>query len=192
VLTIAEETEMRGPVMMVLLGMSLAIGACNAADHDRAAGADAAATAPGGAAGDEHTPADAGAAHDEHDAAPPGHAATGDAVPLLQIMQKLGSDMASLTHGLMTDDRQLVVNSASAIAEHSAIADLERVQQELGGEIGEFERLDTDVHNTLLQLRDAAAAGRTDEVLTKLNQAQRGCVACHAKFRERLRTNVAS
>jgi cytochrome c556 len=52
-----------------------------------------------------------------------------------------------------------------------------------------FEAVDDSVHVASIQLRDAAAAGNTGQVLSSLGSVQRGCVSCHAQFRERLRTN---
>ena len=143
-----------------------------------------------GSAHDESTdavPADSGQAEDH------AHTAAGEGRALLPIMQELGARMTALTHGLMIDSTGLVASSAAAMAEHAPIsaADLERIRRELGPDMAEFERLDEAVHSTLVRLRDAAAAERTEEVLTLLNEAQHGCIACHDAFRARLRTNVA-
>lgn len=121
------------------------------------------------------------------------HTAAGEGKLLLPIMQKLGVDMTALTYGLMTDSAALVAASAAAIAEHVPIAqsDLDRIHGVLGNEMAEFERLDATVHEASVKLSQAAAAGRTGEVLQLLNEVQRGCVACHTKFRSRLLTNTA-
>ena len=125
------------------------------------------------------------------DAAEHAHGGTGAAKLLLPIMQKLGTDMTALTYGLMTDSAALVAASAAAIAEHVPIApgELERIHGVLGDEMAEFERLDAAVHQASVKLHQAADAGRTDEVLGLLNEVQRGCVACHTRFRTRLLTN---
>lgn len=121
------------------------------------------------------------------------HAAEGEGEMLLPIMQKLGSDMLSITHALMTDDDVRVAASAAAIADHVPIAssELERIQNVLGDEMAEFERLDEEVHMASMRLHEAAEDGRTEEVLRLLNEVQQGCISCHAQFRERLRTNPA-
>jgi cytochrome c556 len=100
--------------------------------------------------------------------------------------------MTALTYGLMTDDGAMVATSAAAIAEHAPIAtdDLERIHGVLGTDMAEFERLDAAVHDASVRLHEAAADGRTADVLTRLTEVQRGCVACHTQFRERLRTNT--
>ena len=122
------------------------------------------------------------------------NAADSRAEALLVIMQRLGTRMSALTYGLMTDDGRMVATSAAAIAEHAPIApdDLARIQRGLGADMAEFERLDAAVHEGSVRLHEAAAAGRTADVLTRLNEVQRGCVACHSQFRERLRASRLS
>lgn len=183
---------MRSTVVAVLTGALLFAAACGGGEPERAQ------PQPDGSAQD----AAADASHDTPDTmadtgamepAGHGHGEAGTGEELLPIMQRLGAEMASLTHGLMTDDAELVARSAAAIAEHAPIApeELERIQRGLGDDMAEFEQLDASVHAASVRLSEAAAAHRTGDVLTRLNEAQRGCVACHARFRERLRTNPA-
>jgi cytochrome c556 len=109
-------------------------------------------------------------------------------------MQELGVRMAALTHGLMVDSAELVAHNAKLMAEHAPIAadELARLQRTLGRDMAEFERIDTETHGRLVRLRDAAAARASDDVLTRLNEVQRGCVECHSRFRNRLRTDAAA
>lgn len=173
------------------------LSACGGDADDGSSTTDAA--TPGGtpAAGGDSMAADedaagvADGAESDHGSA---HAAApGEGEPLLAIMQKLGTDMMTLTHALMIEDAEQVANAAHAIAEHAPIAaeDVERIHRELGNEMPEFERLDEEVHQASVRLHEAAAAGRTDDVLARLNEVQRGCISCHTRFRERLRTNTA-
>jgi len=121
------------------------------------------------------------------------HAASdGEGLPLLPIMQQLGTDMMVLTQALMTDDHATVATRAGAIAEHAPIsqADVARIQSALGEEMHAFEELDIAVHNSSLLLHQAADAHDINAVLTHLSEVQRGCVACHQQFRERLRTTA--
>jgi hypothetical protein len=181
--------------MRLLLAM-VALMAAGCGGEAPAGGSSAAAdsaAAPSDAADTGHdahaeAPATDSASPEDH-----AHAATGEGRALLPIMQELGARMTALTHGLMIDSAQLVASNAAAMAEHAPISaeEIERIRAELGADMAEFERIDGAVHSTLVRLHDAATAGRTDEVLTQLNEAQRGCVACHDAFRERLRTNVA-
>lgn len=174
---------MRAITASLLFSTAMLLGACNDG-------------APGSGAGAvDSQAADAHAAADSMGEEVAGHAhgAEGEGEALLPIMQRLGSLMVSLTHGLMTDDDSTVARSAAAIAQHAPIAaeELERISSVLGSDMAEFVRLDEEVHEQSVLLSNAAAAGQIDEVLTQLNQVQRGCVACHALFRERLRTSSA-
>lgn len=134
-----------------------------------------------------------GAAEDRVSEAADAHAPAehGEGQALLPIMQHLGSQMNALTYALMTDDTATVASSAAAIAEHVPIApeELERIHRVLGTAMTEFEALDASVHSAAVQLAEAADSGRTDAVLDRLGEVQRGCVACHAQFRERLRAD---
>ena len=182
---------MRASITLTMIAICMFTGACDGGDQGSTSRpTDTLAVAPSGAdsSPDTHT-----AAGDTAAADPAGHAhvAEGEGLALLPIMQKLGADMTSLTYGLMTDDAALVAKSAATIAEHAPIApaEIERIHGVLGTEMAEFERLDEEVHAASVRLSQAAEGGRTAEVLTRLNEVQRGCVACHTKFRQRLRTN---
>lgn len=143
------------------------------------------------------------AKHDGHDSAASGgataaahgggsHAAPGEGgQPLLTIMQALGTEMNALTYALMTDDTAGVGRHASAIAEHAPIAadDLERIHGILGTRMAAFEAVDESVHVASVGLHEAARDGRTDVVVQRLGEVQRGCVSCHVQFRAELRTN---
>ena len=164
---------MRNLIGGMLLGVSVLAAACERRKPE---------TSPAASPG--ASPAATTEAAAEHT-----HAAEGEGEELLPIMQRLGTSMAALTHGLMTEDSATVATNAAAIAAHAPIApaELERISQALGDRMAEFERLDAAVHDGSVRLHEAAAAGRTDEVLTRLNEVQRGCVACHTQFRARLR-----
>lgn len=180
---------MRGRTVMLLTGVFVLVTACDTG------GQDAQQSQPDTASVERATTPDESASHDTPGAesAADGHAhgGTGEPRSLLAIMQQLGTDMVSLTHGLMTDSAQLVAQHAEAIADHAPIAqdDIERIHTTLGDEMQEFERLDEEVHEAAVRLHEATESGDTDVVLTRLNEVQRGCMACHTQFRDRLRTN---
>ena len=144
-------------------------------------------------------PTAAGTEHADEAAARPGDAHAGDAhgttgehaLPLLPIMQRLGADMNTLTYALMTDDRETVVHAATAIAEHTPIAadEVERIRTVLGSDFHEFETFDASVHDASVRLREAAESQQLDAVVEQLGIVQSGCVACHGRFRERLRAD---
>jgi cytochrome c556 len=165
---------MHGSLAAVILGGALVLSACSSEKAE---------TVDTSAATNADTTAESSHAH----------AAEGEGQALLPIMQRLGTEMTALTYALMTDDAAGVAKSSSAIAEHVPIskAELERIHGILGGEMAEFERLDTEVHEASVRLSEAATARNTDVVLTRLAEVQRGCVSCHTKFRQRLLTNRA-
>lgn len=111
--------------------------------------------------------------------------------PLLPIMQQLGVDMTALTHALMIDDYAAVTQRADALANHAPISeqDLQRIQTVLGSDMPGFEQLDEAVHGASVRLHDAALAHDPDAILKQLAEVQSGCVACHTRFRARLKTN---
>ena len=135
---------------------------------------------------DADTAAGAAASADHSDTAPH-HADSGEA--LLPIMQRLGSSMTALTYALMTDDFETVESSAAAIAAHAPISaeELERIRTTLGADMAQFEAFDGAVHEASVRLHAAARERRGEAIVGELAEVQRGCVACHAQFRERLR-----
>lgn len=122
------------------------------------------------------------------------HAADADggheAMALLPIMRQLAVDMAAMQNALWLEDFATVERHASAIADHAHISaeEVARIRTELGAEMSQFESLDAAVHDAAVQMHEAARERDTDAVLDRLAEVQRGCVACHERFRERLRT----
>lgn len=109
---------------------------------------------------------------------------------LRPIMVQLGAAMRGLTDALWIEDFAAMTMSAGEIADHAHISaeELERVQRTLGDGMAAFEAIDRDVHESAVRLREAARARQLDSIVTRLAEVQRGCVACHERFRERLRT----
>jgi len=132
---------------------------------------------------------------DSVDHADSSHAVTGDsahtALTLRPIMQQLGIEMGRLTAALWLEDYALMTASAGAIADHAHIAEeeLARVQRTLGADMEAFETIDREVHESAVTLHDAARARDLDAIVRQLGEVQRGCVACHTRFRDRLRTD---
>lgn len=130
----------------------------------------------------------------------PGHGTHGDpmehgvedseALPLLPIMLRMSADMAGVMQALWLEDYEAMARSAAAVAGHAHIsaAELKRIDAELGPELTAFEAADAAVHEASVRMRDAAEARQLDAFLEHLATVQRGCVACHSKFRDRLST----
>lgn len=116
------------------------------------------------------------------------HDHPGEPQPFLVIMQRLGTDMAALMHGLWIEDYELMGQHAYAIAHHPPTdpADRQRFQEILGDEWEEFQEADHVVHEASEDLYEAVGERDLDAILQNLEAVQQGCVACHSSFRDRL------
>jgi cytochrome c556 len=105
-------------------------------------------------------------------------------------MQQLATAMAGLGQALWVEDYQAMAGHAERIAGHSHIAPAEllRISTTLGADSAGFTEADEAVHEASVRLRDAVIARDRDAILDRLADVQRGCVACHSRFRERLKT----
>lgn len=121
--------------------------------------------------------------------------ATPDTLPtpppgsLLAIMIDLEKDMAGVAHGIWWTDFEAIAASATGIADHPKIPDEGRatIAETLGDEMSAFASLDRDVHDASVRIQGAAEAEDLDGVLEAWQATQDGCVACHQRFRERLK-----
>lgn len=160
--------------------LAVAVVACGDAAPDRVAveGADPPAAGPE----EVHTADHGAAAHD--------HGGEHDALALRPIMQRLSSDMAGLAQAIWFEDYEAMTTTSAAVADHPHISDdeMQRIEAELGIELSTFHEMDEAVHESAVRLHNAAATRQLDEVLDLFSEVQRGCVACHTEFRERLRT----
>lgn len=114
-----------------------------------------------------------------------------ESLPLLPIMLRMQADMAGLMQALWVESYADLATHARAIAAHAHIsaAELDRIQSELGSEMPAFEAADEAVHEASLRMLDSAEAENLEAFLEHLATVQRGCVGCHTRFRERLRTS---
>lgn len=129
--------------------------------------------------------------HDQDHGHDHGHDhADGEPMSFLVIMQRLGADMTALTHGLWIEDYASMSERAASIASHPPIvaADTERIREILGHEYEAFNQADHDVHVASEALHRAVEARDLDAILGRLADVQRGCVACHSGYRDRLLT----
>lgn len=170
----------------ILLTAVILLAACEGTPPDTAPAADADAAEHQDAAG-----SGVGTADTAHDADHAADAETGhEEMALLPIMRQLAEDMAAMQSALWLEDFATVERHASAIADHAHISaeEVARIQTALGAEMPQFESFDAAVHDAAVQMHEAARERDTDAVLDRLAEVQRGCVACHERFRERLRT----
>lgn len=112
----------------------------------------------------------------------------GDPMPFLAIMRQLSAEMATFTHALWLEDFERMNESARAITHHAPIdpADVQRIQQILGDDWEGFEAADHVVHEAAADLHHSIGSRDFDVILTRLDALQRGCVACHTGYRDRL------
>lgn len=119
-----------------------------------------------------------------------GHAADEEPQPLLSIMMGMSVDMTGLMQALWLEDHAALAERARHLAEHAPISEAEvaRIASVLGADMEAFEAADATVHDAAVRMSRAAEAGDIERVLDELATVQRGCVACHTQFRDRLRT----
>lgn len=114
--------------------------------------------------------------------------ATDSVAPLIVIMQRIERDVQDLHHGAWTRDLELVAASARSIANHAKVPAGERkaIASILGEEFCDFAALDREVHDRATTLADSAPAWSPERVLERWEPVAGACLACHARFRERL------
>jgi cytochrome c556 len=163
-------TRRLGVIGLVLLPLWGAAGCTERGDEEVVAGVEGA----GGAA----------AARSPDTAAPAAGQQT-----LLTVMAGLREDMVRLNDGLWAGDFPAVADAAQSVADHPQVGPGERtrVQAALGESFPAFAGADHEVHELALRVREAALRADTAAVLSTLADLQVGCVACHTRFRERLR-----
>lgn len=98
--------------------------------------------------------------------------------------------MAGLMHAMWLEEYEQMAAYAGDIVNHPSISpeELQRIKAELGQEMNRFVAADEAVHDAAVRLRDAIEARDLDAILQRLNEVQAGCMSCHTRFRERLRT----
>jgi len=108
------------------------------------------------------------------------------------MMQELGRQMGRLSEGIMADDMVLVASSAISIADHPKPPMSERIRivSELGTDATAFRAIDTEVHDTAMAIHTAAKEGDRVEVTNGFHKLVNSCLACHTRFRGRLRSTL--
>jgi len=114
--------------------------------------------------------------------------ATDSIAPLLVIMQRLERDVQDLHRGVWLGDLELVAASARSIANHPRVPPEEReaIAAILGDQFGGFAALDREVHDLAVAIADSASVWSPERVLDPWNRMARACLACHARYRDRL------
>ena len=107
-------------------------------------------------------------------------------------MLGMSADIAGVMQALWLDDYDGLSERARHLADHAPIsaAEIARIQSVLGAEMEAFEAADGVVHEAAVRMSKAADARDLDGLLKQLATVQRGCIACHNTFRDRLRTTA--
>jgi len=113
------------------------------------------------------------------------------AMPLLPIMMRMAAEMTGFVNALWLEDYEAMTRHARGISAHADIStdELERIASILDTEMEDFEAADEEVHLASVRMLEASEEEDMDSILQHLATVQSGCVACHTRFRERLRTN---
>lgn len=109
--------------------------------------------------------------------------------PLRPLMMGLAQDMDRISTGLWTEDYELIEEGGQSIADHPRIPpeQIAKIKEALGSEFQNFVGYDQSVHDTALDLVQAAQARDWSEVLDTHERLKRGCTGCHTAYRDRLR-----
>ena len=110
---------------------------------------------------------------------------TSGAPSLVAIMQQLEVDMERVAHGIWVEDYDSIAAGAQAIADHPKVGPEERaeIMAILGDRGAGFREADMRVHDTSVELAEAARARSMSDVLDVLSRLEAGCVACHTGYR---------
>lgn len=113
---------------------------------------------------------------------------------LLAIMRGLEVDMDRVSHALWAERYDSLAAAARAVADHPKVGPEERARilGTLGERAAEFQQADVRVHDAGVELAAAAEARDEERVVRALGALQAGCVACHADFRESLRSTAGA
>jgi len=110
-------------------------------------------------------------------------------LPLLEIMRGLEIDLAVIAHGIWTQDPEAVREAALRIADHPKVTpeQLSAIKRELGSELGGFVQHDQIVHNTAVELVEAADSSKNlPDLFGIYRRIEQGCMSCHTAFQTRV------
>lgn len=102
-----------------------------------------------------------------------------------KMMQGLGEEMARISEGIWREEFVTIAGAAQAIAEHPLPPLLQRLAllAQLGTAAPRFMAADDEMKEAALVLKVAADGQRIDEVVSRYQQLQQRCVACHSWYR---------
>lgn len=112
-----------------------------------------------------------------------------DQMALREIMQQLGRDMQEITDSISKEDWDSVAEIAPRIADHAQppLGEKMSILAWLGNNAGTFRSFDKEVHNTAMEMREAATQADGQDVIAAFAELQQACLACHQDFRKSFR-----
>ena len=128
----------------------------------------------------------AGTPRSAHPAAGADAAQSDTTRPLQLIMVALVQDMNRIADGIWYEDFEMIRAGAQSIADHPRVppAQMRVIQETLGDPFTSFVAMDQMVHDTALEVAEAARQRNLQQVLRAQGRLQGGCVACHSAYRD--------
>lgn len=172
------------PTVLALAALLIYAGAAQAAgdahmghDHNAPAKAAPTATAQGEAKPDQH----------EHSHDAPGMAAKKESeLTMMQVMHDLAFQLNRVEFGIMTQNRRMIEEGASAIANHPMPKGgikpyLKKNAEQIKAVIP---AMDANIHGTATQIAKNAAAAPMKDLQALYSVMSENCVSCHSVFRD--------
>lgn len=102
------------------------------------------------------------------------------------VMQKLGTDMQSVTAAISKEEWARVAELAPQIAQHAQppLSEKMRILGWLGADAGKFRSLDGQLHDDAVAMGEAAQRSDGPAVIAAFAKTQQSCLACHQSFRQ--------
>lgn len=100
--------------------------------------------------------------------------------------------MARVSRGLWLENFDTVAAGAEGVANHPRVPpeEFQRISDVLQEEMTRFAAVDREVHDLAVRLAEQARRGDLQAVLSTDAELRRACVACHTRYRERLREEI--
>jgi cytochrome c556 len=108
---------------------------------------------------------------------------------LIAVMNGLEQDMARLSRGLWIADYDTIAAAARAVATHPKVppSEAQQIAGVLGHDMAAFKNVDTEIHGLAVRIEELAREADLDSIVTAEARLRAGCLACHTRFRTRIR-----
>ncbi len=107
------------------------------------------------------------------------------------IMQQLAIDMSEITVAISYDDWEKIAEFADKVGNHpeAPLSEKKRILGFLKGDAAQFKGFDKQVHESSLDMVQAALDNDGSRVISSFSKVQNNCLACHQEFRDRFKTH---